>query len=189
MNDQTDNQGRRANEHGEKNIRAVADMLLAHGFAELDPPDVDPDRPEPLRAFKERMRTTLILPTPRRAFAANVVVCHGIHGDPFRAHFLAWRDGWPKPLAIMCKEQHTSGSAVEKLEYMYNTIWERFPCRCLVLLAGDGFKPGVRARGNHWPEKSGGKVARVFNGLSEMRCWLTDGSVYPPEPEPSLALT
>jgi hypothetical protein len=184
----TDSQGRRANEHGGKNIKAVADMLLAHRFEEVGPLPVNAARPEPLKSFGEAIREALLLSRPRRVFAGDVVVCRGIHGGPFNAHFLAWREGWPDALAVMCKAQHTSGSAVEKLEYLYANVHECFPCRALILLDGTAFTPPVLARARHWVARSNGKIARIFEGLSDLRCWLTDGSAYPPEPAPVLAL-
>lgn len=176
-------QGAKANAHGEKNRKAIGALLLAHGFLELPSPFSRFPQDAPANFVVARQRD---LRAPVRAFAADVVVGTSIHGDPLKAHYLIDVAGWPQPIALMSREQHQSGSADEKLEFLYANVSERFPCRAVVLLAGEAFGPTIIARGRTWVGRSKGRVAHVFAGLDEFRVWLTAGCDFPVEPPSGL---
>jgi hypothetical protein len=181
-----ESQGRRANEHGKRLRRAVAGIILSHGFDNIGPVQGDPRRSDPVRAFDAAVRS--YLSPPARAFARDVKVCYHFYDSPLKANFLLHARGWPHPLALMTRGQNNTGSARDKLEWLFANIHERFPerLRALVLLDGAEFTPPVLARARQWVERSGGRVARVFHGLSELRVWFTDGCAFPDVPAPCL---
>lgn len=170
--------GQRANQHGEDFRRSIVDLLLGHNFTELDRVVLDPDIRPPLSVFESQRLSTI--EQPRRAFLANLNLLHRncLHKKLYPAHFLLCHEFWPIPVALMARTQGGSGSADEKLEYMYRNMWN-FPCRSLVLL--DGFSRGVMERARDVVQLSRGKIAFVFENLGAFRRWLTDGARLPPE--------
>lgn len=173
-----DKGGRRANEHGDDFRDAVAALLIDHGFTELQRITIDPDEQNPLGVFESQRRSTL--GQPHRAFITKLNLLHRacLHRKLYAAHFLVLHESWSAPVALMCRTQGGSGSADEKLEYMYRNMWN-FPCRSLALL--DGFEDGVLARAFDVCRLSRGKIALVFDALGGLRRWMTDGFSIPPQ--------
>ena len=50
----------------------------------------------------------------------------------------------PGKLIIECKWQQIAGSVDEKYPYTVQNIRERYPCRTIILLDGNGYKPGAK---------------------------------------------
>lgn len=173
-----DSGGRRANEHGDDFRNAVALLLIDYGFTELDRLNFDPDEQNVLRVFDSQRLSTI--GQPARAFVSQIPMLRSacLHKKLYKAHFLAQHESWPLPVALMCRTQGGSGSADEKLEYMYRNMW-RFPCQSLALL--DGFDRGVLDRAHEVCESSRGKIAIVFDALGSLRRWMTDGFAIPPK--------
>lgn len=180
----SDSQGGKANEHGGRNRDSVAALLLAHGFVEIGPLPCKARKDDALATF-ERYRLSHI-ERPENAFAADVETCFGIYGHPYAVNFLLQARGWPEPLALMSRTQNSSGSALEKLEYLFANLKERVSCRSLVILDGEAFTSQVYRRADEWSINTNGHIARVFRGLSEFRHWLTEGATYPIVPQQAM---
>ncbi len=193
----SDSQGGKANEHGARSRDSVAGILLAHGFEEIGPIKSDPSK-DNLAQF-ERLRLS-DLRRPEAVFAVDVPLCYSIYGFVYKANFVIRGKGWPEPLALMCRAQHSSGSVIEKLNFLYVNLRLKSPCRSLVMLdlkvstgkrlndfEVDGLSPQLVDAVLRYADEeclaSGGRIARIFHGFTELRCWLTEGCPFPPSPE------
>ena len=69
-----------------------------------------------------------------------------IYGGEIRCDFaIAPCEKFPGGLIIESKWQETPGSADEKLPYLVENIRTRYPYPCIVILDGDGYRPGAAA--------------------------------------------
>ncbi len=173
-----DTGGRRANEHGDDFRDAIAGLFLNYGFTELERIALDPDERNALSAFEAQRLSTI--GQPQRSFVSQLPLlhAHSLHRKLYRVHFLVAHEAWSSPVAFMCRTQGGSGSADEKLEYMYRNMW-RLPCRSAAVLGG--FERGVMDRAYEVRESSRGKIALVFDSLDSLRRWMTDGFALPTE--------
>lgn len=92
----------------------------------------------------------------------------GIYGTPLRVDFyLPAAPRHPDGLIIEVKWQDSSGSAEEKLPYLWMNIEHHFPCPAVVVIDGPGFRPGAV----EWMRsRVGGNLAAVYN-LQEFVSW------------------
>ena len=96
-------------------------------------------------------------------------LCESIYGHPIRVDFFIENaDGYPDGLAIECKWQDVSGSIDEKLPYLVLNIKEKFPCPAVIMLDGEGHKPGAI---NWITSQTDDKLLAVFS-ISEFHSWV-----------------
>lgn len=174
-----DSQGARAVRQGQENREDVFHILLRHDFEQ-----VDLSGHSGLGAMGRLVRhqdTPRLVPPPPGVFAREVLLGTTVYGTEMREDGLIYRSGWTSPLAIATRHQASSGSARERLEYLFSNINEQFPCPCIVILEGSELEP-VRKRAREWVHRSRGRLALVFDGVQDFRRWVTNGLPYPTPP-------
>jgi hypothetical protein len=174
-------QGRNAVRHGTANEEDAEGALVRHGYRLFHLSGLQFGAA--IAALKNEMhQPNLPMMRPLEGvFAKQVPLCVGIYKTVVYEDYLLYRPEWPDVLALSMKHQKEDGSCDKKIEHLYAEITECYPCRCMVVLEGDGFKRGVRGRGLEYVRwKSRGKLATIFNTIGDFRRWVTDGSLYPP---------
>ncbi len=179
-------QGSNANKSGRYFEQATHDALKRQGFRDVS----NEMNCQFNAAIEEIIRLTggWLFDPPPGVFSRQSVLCVSITEKETREDVLVFKTGWPTPLAIAVKYQDQNGSCDEKLEYLCNNVNERFPCPCVVLIAGEGWSPGAIPRVREWVIRSQGKVAKVLVGLDDLERWALDGFPYPIAQVPSLTL-
>lgn len=97
------------------------------------------------------------------------VVCTGIYGTEIRADFVIGPcRQFPNGLIVESKWQDATGSVDEKFPYLVENIRTRYPAPCIVVLDGNGYRPGAA----DWMRRQvdGRKLIGVFT-FTEFRVW------------------
>lgn len=107
-------------------------------------------------------------------FTTQFVVCHGIYGTPIRCDFMLYRPyKHPQQLAIETKWQESPGTTDEKYPYLVANIREKYPCPAIVLLDGDGYRPGAAK----WlKNQCDDRLLHVFS-MGEFTKWANQGGL------------
>ncbi|MEW6737381.1 MAG: PD-(D/E)XK nuclease superfamily protein [Acidobacteriota bacterium] len=100
----------------------------------------------------------------------NVLIGENIYGTGLRVGVLV--NGitrFPNGLIIESRTQEITGTTDEKLPYLVLNIREKYPHPTVLILDGDGFRPGAVV----WVEEQvNEKLIRVFTKLGHFRDWL-----------------
>lgn len=120
----------------------------------------------------KRFLASRILPQP--IFTRQIVIGNSIYNTPLKSDFMLHHpQKWPDSLIIECKWQQVSGSVDEKYPYTVQNIKEKYPCPAVILLDGDGYKPGAKA----WLcSQVDDKLLAVFS-MSEFQKWVNKGNL------------
>ncbi len=176
-------QGDAANRNGKAFENAIAGILSRYGLMDVTSQMEDVSFGSATVLIQELCKGWFI--PIAGVFSRQTLLCVSIFEKETREDLLLYKPGWPTPLAIASKNQNGSGSCDEKLEYLFNNVNERFPCPCVILLAGKGWIPGVRSRANEWIQRSRGRVAQILWSLDDMEQWACNGLKYPSFTEPN----
>lgn len=77
-------------------------------------------------------------------FTQGYRLCESIYGHPLKTDFFIRNvAGFPDGLAIESKWQQIAGSNDEKFPYLVTNIKQMFPCPAIVVVDGNGQKPGA----------------------------------------------
>ncbi len=96
-------------------------------------------------------------------------ICLSIYGTPVKVDlYVTPCARWPLGLAIESKWQEAGGSVDEKYPFLVANIKERYPCPCIVILDGGGYRPGAA----RWlrAQADAQKLLHVFT-LAEFLTW------------------
>ncbi len=97
-------------------------------------------------------------------------LCESIYGHKIRTDFFIDNiKEFPNGLAIECKWQDTGGSADEKFPYLVINIKNQFPCPVIVVIGGNGHKPGSVTWLSNQVDKK--KLLAVFT-IEEFISWV-----------------
>jgi hypothetical protein len=109
-----------------------------------------------------------VLHQKRLAFVRQYPIGLGVFGTPIRVDFyLPIVPGHSGGLILESKWQEVAGSADEKLPYLVANIQHCYPSPAIVVIDGDGFRPGAVA----WLRAQvGGNLIAVQN-LQEFVTW------------------
>lgn len=109
-----------------------------------------------------------VLSRKRLPFVPQYIIGPGIYGTPIKVDFyIPTAPKFPNGLVIEAKWQESSGSADEKLPYLWLNIEHCFPCPAIVVIDGAGFREEAIA----WlRSRVGGNLAAVYN-LQEFVSW------------------
>jgi hypothetical protein len=169
-------QGGKANRQGDQLHKEILRIIAAHEFVQV-------------RLYSEGSGAVAELPRHTRellfaggrVFSEYPALCEGLFGSPHYPNFLLFDRRWPEPLALIPRHQSSSGSARDKLPLIAETIQERYPCPCLLVLEGPFMSgdPRVMRWAYHRAERSNGRLRRVFAGAYEFRQWMITGAAFP----------
>lgn len=176
-------QGGEANHQGDELRADIRRALAGHDFIRVSLSNL---YLEALRELPGHLASLLV--PARGVFAEQTRICKSPFGEPHRCDFLLWRQGWPCPLALVARHQHSSGSAREKLCHLADTVEHFYPCPMLLVLEGPylAHDPDVLAWMDVRAGKSGGNLRRVMAGVYTFRQWLTEGAPWPEPAQPSM---
>lgn len=176
-------QGGKANRQGDELHKELLRIIAAHEFIQV-------------RLHSEGAATVAELPrhtaqllfTGGRVFAEWPALCEGLFGSPHYPNFLLFDRRWPEPLALIGRHQSSSGSAREKLPLIAETVQDRYPCPCLLVLEGPFMcgDPRVMRWASQRAERSNGRLRRVFAGAYDFRQWMMTGAIFPEAAAPVL---
>lgn len=94
-------------------------------------------------------------------YSKQVYVGESIYDTPLRSDFYIYHpDKWKDGLIIECKWQQSGGSVDEKYPFLVLNIKEKFPAKTIVVLDGNGYKPGAK----QWLERQ--KDSKLLHVLS-----------------------
>lgn len=101
-------------------------------------------------------------------FVPQYPIGRGLYDTPIKVDFyLPAAPNYPDGLIIEAKWQDASGSADEKLPYLWMNIRNHFPCPAIVVIDGPGFRPEAI---NWLRHQVGGNLSAVYN-LQEFVSW------------------
>ncbi|MCA1991348.1 MAG: hypothetical protein LDL41_04765 [Coleofasciculus sp. S288] len=128
--------GARATRFGNSLERTVEGTLQAHGYSPICP-----------TLPKKQRRNWLVHANDlQKRYARHVHIGSGIYGtDIYVDFYLLGCPSIPSGLIIECKWQQTNGSVDEKLPYLNLNIQHCYPVPAIVLIDGQGMKPGAIA--------------------------------------------
>lgn len=127
-------QGGRATKSGNVLEKTVEGILQGSGYAQICQ-----DLPK-----KCRQQWLLHSNEPAKRYAKQVYIGHGIYDTEIYVDFyLFGSPTTPDRLIIECKWQQSSGSVDEKLPYLNLNIQNCYPTSAIVLIDGEGMKPGA----------------------------------------------
>lgn len=173
-------QGGEANHQGRHLFQMILAILNEMGWIAVDPRTTDPVRELP------HHQRGLLVPAPG-LFSTQTRVGQTLYRTPLMADFLLFSPGWEMPIGLFGKHQAGSGSAREKLPYLYASIFKGALCPCAVLLDGpELLETPVIAYAREFAEKSGGRIVSVLAGVYEFGQWARNGFPYPKPPEARL---
>jgi hypothetical protein len=111
---------------------------------------------------------------PQPLFTKQIVIGNSIYNTPLKSDFMLYHpQKHPNKLIIECKWQQVSGSVDEKYPYTVQNIREKYPCPAIILLDGEGYKPGAKA----WLcEQVDDHLLAVFS-MSEFQKWVNRGNL------------
>ena len=93
---------------------------------------------------RHRFIPACVLPQP--LYTRQINAYDSVYGTQVFSDFMLYHpEKWPDRLIIECKWQQSSGSVDEKYPYNVLNIREQCPCPCIILLDGEGYKPGAAA--------------------------------------------
>jgi len=97
-----------------------------------------------------------------------------VYDEPFKCDFIVYHPKlWPDCLVIEAKWQEAGGSVDEKYPYLVLNLKMKNPYKCMVLLDGEGYKPGAE----RWlRNQTDGKLLHVFN-MREFQTWVNRGGL------------
>lgn len=109
-----------------------------------------------------------ILTAKRWLFERQAPIGRGIYNTPLRADFLVRGvPGYDSGLIIESKWQDTGGSVDEKYPYLVANVKECFPYPAMVVLHGNGCRPGA----SEWLRRQvGGNLVAVYS-MEEFMSW------------------
>ncbi|HEY9650405.1 MAG TPA: PD-(D/E)XK nuclease superfamily protein [Coleofasciculaceae cyanobacterium] len=127
-------QGARAAKFGNNLERTVEGILQAQGYS-----PICPTLPK-----KQRRNWLLCSNGLQKQYARHVYIGSGIYGTDIYVDFLIiGSSSYPTGLIIECKWQQSSGSVDEKLPYLNLNIQDCYPAPAIVVIDGQGMKPGA----------------------------------------------
>jgi hypothetical protein len=176
-------QGAKANRQGEALFQDILRVLDQYGWVRVTLATTG------AAAVAELPRHAReILLAGGRVFAQEVSLCEGLFGSPHSADFLLYDCRWPEPLALAGRHQHVSGSAREKLPLLADTVEQRYPCPCLLVLEGPFMAgdPRVMRWARERAQQSNGRLRTIFTGVYAFRQWMTAGCPFPVVYDPLL---
>jgi len=109
---------------------------------------------------------------PQPLYTRQINACNSVYGTQVFADFMLYHpEKWPDKLIIECKWQQSSGSVDEKYPYNVLNIREQYPCPAIILLDGEGYKPGAAA----WLRRQvdGVKLLHVFS-MVQFQTWVNN---------------
>ena len=152
------NQGRQANLTGKYLEDPIRERIISSGYKEVD-------------------NKQFSINTPY--FFNKLIVKHcyigkSIYGTKMYTDILLYHnEKHPNKLAIECKWQQVSGSVDEKFPYIIENIKYVFPCPCIIVLDGGGYKRGAK----QWLERQvDDKFLGVYS-LAEFIVWANKGGI------------
>ena len=124
-------------------------------------------------SFVDRSRFTVATYLEQPVFSRQFFIESGIYESPVKVDFIIYHPKkWPNRLMIEAKWQQASGSTDEKFPYLVTNIREFYGCETVVVLAGDGSRPGAVK----WLRKQvGERLIRVFESGDEFIAWANRG--------------
>lgn len=174
----------RADDQHEETIRDVRAALADHDFV---PVRLGRERGLACEEIRGAAKEFLHGTAAGRFVAENVYLCNNLFGAELRTQFLIYQAGWAGPLAVFVRHQQVTGTADQKLPFLFQSIDESLPCPALVVLDGpELLRNAVMRVGLNWVRRSGGRVRCVFRGAYAFRRWVADGADYLPPPDPEL---
>jgi hypothetical protein len=107
-------------------------------------------------------------------YTRQITVGESIYHTPLRADFMLYHPvKHLGKLIIECKWQQIAGSVDEKYPYTVQNIREKYPCPTIILLDGNGYKPGAK----EWLcSQVDDKLLAVFS-MSEFQKWVNKGGL------------
>lgn len=152
------NQGRQANKTGVNLERFIKDVLSGEGY----------------HFVKRELFGKVSFISPYY-YTTEYYICDGIYGTKIKCDFILHHpQKYPENLIIESKWQSSSGSTDEKYPYLVHNILERYPSPCIIILDGDGYKPGAEKWLRSQVDKK--KLKDVFN-MREFRIWANAGNL------------
>ena len=137
--------------------KTIHDRLVERGYT-----FIDPTRFIPACYFEQ--------PIYSRQFPLGL----SIYDEAFKCDFIVYHPKrWPECLVIEAKWQETPGSVDEKYPYLVLNLKTRNPYKCMILLDGDGYKPGA---GRWLRNQTDGKLLNVFT-MAQFQTWVNRGGL------------
>lgn len=103
------------------------------------------------------------------AFERQVDIGPGIYETPTRVDFFIHdAPGFPDGIILESKWQDTGGTVDEKLPFLVANIRERYPCPAIIVLHGDGYRPGAA----RWLRRQVGGALHAVMGLEELMSFI-----------------
>jgi hypothetical protein len=112
---------------------------------------------------------------PQPLYTRQINACDSVYGTQVFADFMLYHpEKWPDKLIIECKWQQSSGSVDEKYPYNVLNIREQYPCPAIILLDGEGYKPGAA----EWLRRQvdGVKLLHVFS-MVQFQTWVNNDNL------------
>ena len=124
-------------------------------------------------SFVDRSRFNAATYLEQPIFSRQFHIESGIYESLVKVDFIIYHPKkWPKRLMIEAKWQQASGSTDEKFPYLVTNIREFYGCETVVVLAGDGSRPGALK----WLRKQiDERLIRVFESGDEFIAWANRG--------------
>jgi len=149
--------GTEANLTGSALESFVRDALLARGYKKIE---------------WNKFDRAVALGEP--IFSQQYRMGRSIYETPFKIDFVVFHpQKWPDCLAIECKWQQVAGSVDEKFPYMVANLKERSKFDFVILLDGNGYKPGAR----RWLMQQQDKKFIKLMSMSEFQTWANKKNI------------
>lgn len=155
-------QGKKANKTGNELEKFIENILSGDGYRFIKNND-----------FKTIMENTALL-FDDKVYTKQYPICEGIYGTTVRCDFIRFNPSKNNGfLAIEAKWQQTGGSVDEKYPYVVENIRKCYPCTCIIILDGGGYKPGAEI---YLRSQVGSKLIGVYN-MTEFRICANNGEL------------
>lgn len=101
-------------------------------------------------------------------YARQMPIAQSIYNTQLKADFILYHpERWKEGLIIEAKWQQTGGTTDEKYPYFVLNIQQKHPCKTIIILDGEGYRPTARG----WLKSQvGNNLLHVFN-MAEFNAW------------------
>ena len=107
-------------------------------------------------------------------YANQFYLGQSVYATPLKCDFVLFHpEKWPQCLIIEAKWQQSGGSVDEKYMYLVTHIQERYPWDTIIVLAGEGYRPGAET----WLRSQVGKRLIAVYNMAQFQTWANRGNL------------